>query len=134
MITFTCKNKLLLVLQTHLDVSRPLLSWIIWNQLPLAVLPHYDQTAFYFGILRTGKVGDYCKGNYAMSAFFSDAVCLLGDCSRGKPPIISADKISSDGFRAVANELIGKCPNSTLDNLQAPVRMTNKTAVVSPKV
>ena len=99
-----------------------LLGWINWRRVPIGIIRFDDKGhGPYFGILRQSIIGEYCKGNFAKSAFWTDAVCLLGSCVDSKPPHPrGADYLSHAALvtiKELRNELRTVCPNGTLDAL-----------------
>ncbi|KAG5183426.1 hypothetical protein JKP88DRAFT_316975 [Tribonema minus] len=51
--------------------------WLIWNQVPIAELPHVGPLSFVWGTLRPEHIGNYCNGTWMRTARWTDAHCMI---------------------------------------------------------
>ena len=54
-----------------------LMSWVMWNHLPLASIPFQGDLKFNFGILRPEAIYQYCYRKYLDGAHWTHSICVL---------------------------------------------------------
>ncbi|KAG5174975.1 hypothetical protein JKP88DRAFT_351704 [Tribonema minus] len=51
--------------------------WLVWNQVPIAEIPHVGPSAFVWGTLRPQCIGDYCDGTWMSCGQWTDVECVI---------------------------------------------------------
>ena len=110
-------SKFIFPYKAGMGMEQPLLAYLLWFNVPIGIIDmHKDpENAFYWMILRIYNVRSYCAGNIE-GVFWSDAVCLFGDCWYGKNHHSKgAEFIIKRGHDVLANELVEICKDAEIE-------------------
>ena len=90
-----------------------LMTWVMWNHLPLASIPFQSNLKFNFGILRPTAISQYCNGKYLEGAHWTHSICVLVHPRHGD--LVTKGSQLGHGFKkACSIYLHNKANNETI--------------------
>lgn len=84
-----------------------LLSWLLWNRIPLAEIPTLNDLTLLHGQLMEKDIPYYCKGNWFKNVNWEHAICVLSALPKG--PKYNHDYYSSNSVEQIGEPLARVC-------------------------